>query len=129
MRPTLGKEPAAEEANPVGYLSGDTVIGLAAFLYALHDRLSVDPTAAHDYLLNLPGFAFELCPPIPVAIADQEARRALRQQPGSSASSAPISTPSRATIFAPRPTRSSKRCERGDRFAASNRSEQIPLSH
>jgi hypothetical protein len=24
VRPTLGKEPAAEDANPVGYLSGDT---------------------------------------------------------------------------------------------------------
>ena len=30
-----GKEPAAEEANPVGYLSGDTGIGLAAFSYKL----------------------------------------------------------------------------------------------
>ena len=35
MRPTLGKEPAAEEANPVGYLSGDTGIGLATFSYKL----------------------------------------------------------------------------------------------
>jgi len=31
VRPTLGKEPAAEEASPVGYLSGDTGIGLATF--------------------------------------------------------------------------------------------------
>ena len=35
MRPTLGKEPAAEDANPVGYLSGDTGIGLAPFCYKL----------------------------------------------------------------------------------------------
>ena len=35
MRPTLGKEPAAEDANPVGYLSGDTGIGLATFSYNL----------------------------------------------------------------------------------------------
>jgi hypothetical protein len=35
VRPTLGKEPAAEEANPVGYLSGDTGIGLATFSYKL----------------------------------------------------------------------------------------------
>ena len=35
MRPTLGKEPAAEEANPVSYLSGDTGIGLATFPYKL----------------------------------------------------------------------------------------------
>jgi hypothetical protein len=33
VRPTLGKEPAAEDANPVGYLSGDTGIGLASFSY------------------------------------------------------------------------------------------------
>jgi hypothetical protein len=33
VRPTLGKEPAAEEANPVGYLLGDTGIGLATFSY------------------------------------------------------------------------------------------------
>lgn len=39
MRPTLGKEPAAEDANPVGYLSGDTGIGLAPFSY----RLCVTP--------------------------------------------------------------------------------------
>ena len=51
MRPTLGKEPAAEEANPVGYLSGDTVIGLAPFSIS-YDTLSADPAAAHDYLLN-----------------------------------------------------------------------------
>ena len=31
----FGKEPAAEEANPVGYLSGDTGIGLATFSYKL----------------------------------------------------------------------------------------------
>jgi hypothetical protein len=31
VRPTLGKEPAAEEASPVGYLSEDTGIGLATF--------------------------------------------------------------------------------------------------
>jgi hypothetical protein len=35
VRPTLGTEPAAEEANPVGYLSGDTGIGLATFSYKL----------------------------------------------------------------------------------------------
>jgi hypothetical protein len=34
-RPTLGKEPAAEVANPVGYLSGDMGIGLATFSYNL----------------------------------------------------------------------------------------------
>ena len=39
VRPTLGKEPAAEDANPVGYLSGDTGIGLATFSY----RLCVTP--------------------------------------------------------------------------------------
>jgi len=49
VRPTLGKEPAAEDANPVGYLSGDTGIGLAIFLYRLsttsclqtHRRLTI----------------------------------------------------------------------------------------
>jgi hypothetical protein len=35
VRPTLGKEPAAEEANPVAYLSGDMGIGLATFSYKL----------------------------------------------------------------------------------------------
>jgi len=35
VRPTLGKEPAAEDASPVGYLSGDTGIGLATFSYNL----------------------------------------------------------------------------------------------
>jgi hypothetical protein len=30
-----GKESAAEDANPVGYLSGDTGIGLATFSYRL----------------------------------------------------------------------------------------------
>jgi hypothetical protein len=35
VRPTLGKEPAAEDANPVGYLSGDTGIGLATFPFKL----------------------------------------------------------------------------------------------
>jgi hypothetical protein len=36
VRPTLGKEPAAEDASPVGYLSGDTGIGLATFSYNLY---------------------------------------------------------------------------------------------
>ena len=31
VRPTLGKEPAAGEANPVGDVSGDMRIGLASF--------------------------------------------------------------------------------------------------
>ena len=53
MRPTLGKEPAAEEANPVGYLSGDMGIGLATFPISSPQQLSADRAAAHDYLLNL----------------------------------------------------------------------------
>ena len=35
MRQNSGEEPAAEDANPVGYLSGDTGIGLATFSYKL----------------------------------------------------------------------------------------------
>jgi hypothetical protein len=46
VRPTLGKEPAAEDANPVGYLSGDTGIGLATFSYKLSMTSCLQPCGA-----------------------------------------------------------------------------------
>ena len=70
MRPTLGKEPAAEDANPVGYLSGDTGIGLATFSY----KLCVTPCLQTLRRLTIiclicPAAPLNYAPPLPAAPA------------------------------------------------------------
>jgi hypothetical protein len=81
VRPTLGKEPAAEDANPVGYLSGDTGIGLAAFSY----NLCVTPCLQTLRRLTViclicPAAFLNFAPSLPAAKSIGEAPRALRQQ-------------------------------------------------
>jgi hypothetical protein len=70
VRPTLGKEPAAEDANPVWYLSGDTGIGLATFFY----KLSMTSCLQIPYRLTIIcliclAAPLNYAPPLPIAAA------------------------------------------------------------
>jgi hypothetical protein len=81
VRPTLGKEPAAEDANPVGYLSGDTVIGLATFSYNLCVTPCLQTLRRLTVICLICLAAFlNFAPSLPAAIVDWGSARALRQQ-------------------------------------------------